>query len=65
MTKFETIVAALKNEATVTVAGNRFAGSADAAKFIAKHEKDEFLGYRQTRIFEKGVKYVTRARFGN
>jgi len=68
MTKFETIVAALSRDAKVVVGLNTYKGSADLSKFIAKYENEQgdkgFLNYAQTRIFEKGVKYVTRARFG-
>lgn len=65
MTKFETIVEALKRDAKVACGLTNYNGSADLAKFVAKYENEAgehgLLNYAQTRIFEKGVKYVTRS----
>lgn len=69
MTKFEDISAALNRGAKVIVGLNTYKGMADLPKFVAKYEDEQgdkgLLVYAQTRIFEPGVKYVTRARFGN
>ena len=68
MDKFNHIVAALNEGAKAVVGLNTYNGAADVAKFIAKYENEQgergLLVYAQTLIFEKGVKYVTRARFG-
>lgn len=63
MTKFQTIVEALKRDAKVVVGLNSYKGAADVAKFAAKYEAaDDLLNYAQTRIFEAGVKYTTHYR---
>ena len=69
MNKYENIVAALKREAKVVVGLNTYKGAADLGAIVQKYTIEQgekgLLAYAQTRIFEKGVKYVTRARFGN
>lgn len=68
MEKFNHIIAALNNGAKVVVGLNTYKGAADVSKFVSKYEKETgdkgMLVYAQTRIFSKGVKYVTHARFG-
>ena len=68
MEKFNHIIAALNAGAKVVVGLNTYNGAADVSKFVAKYENETgdkgMLVYAQTRIFAKGVKYVTRARFG-
>lgn len=68
MNKFNHIIAALNEGAKVVVGLNTYKGADDVAKFVAKYENETgdkgLLVYAQTRIFAKGVKYVTRARFG-
>lgn len=69
MTKFETIIAALKRDAKCVVGLNTYNGLSGLGAFVQKYTFEQgekgALHYAQTRIFEKGVKYVTRARFGN
>lgn len=63
MTKFQTIVEALNRDAKAVVGLNRYEGSKDVAKFVAKYETNaDALHYAQTRIFEKNVKYTTHFR---
>lgn len=68
MDKFNDIIKNLNEGAKVVVGLNTYKGAADVAKFVAKYENETgdkgMLVYAQTRIFAKGVKYVTRARFG-
>lgn len=68
MEKFNDIIKNLNEGAKVVVGLNTYKGPADVAKFVAKYENETgekgLLVYAQTRIFRKGVKYVTRARFG-
>lgn len=68
MEKFNNIIAALNAGAKVVVGLNTYKGAADVAKFASKYENETgekgLLVYAQNRIFAKGVKYTTHARFG-
>lgn len=68
MNKFEHIVECLNRGCKVVVGLNTYKGQADVDKFVVKYQNEQgdkgLLVYAQTRIFEPGVKYVTRARFG-
>lgn len=64
--KFNQIIEALNRNAKVIVGLNTYNGSSAIDSFKDKYAENlQSLHYAQTRIFEKGVKYVVRARFGN
>lgn len=66
MTQFNQIADALNRDAKVIVGLNTYNGSSAIESFKTKYAENlQALHYAQVRIFEKGVKYVVRARFGN